>query len=147
VKSGKDKKTVKKWKLFIGLMILFLSGVLCGAVGAGLYAKHAFSEIMAGRQSTARHMIMKKLTRDLNLTTAQQVGIEKIIEGVQADLLVIRKKYQPEVETVISRGIGAMKGELQPEQQRKLDAVYEQAKRRWMSGRGLPPKLESNRDS
>ena len=59
---------MKKWKLILGLLILFGSGVLVGALGTTLYYKQTAGYVLGEGQPGVRKMVMRKLVRDLDLT-------------------------------------------------------------------------------
>jgi hypothetical protein len=119
--------------------VLFLSGVLVGAVGSGLYIRHEIRQFRVDGHPAVRHFILKRLTRDLNLTEDQKPRIGKIICRVQAEMTQFRLEHRPELERILSGGIADMKQFLTPEQQRKLDDLYEKTKRRLVKGHGRLP--------
>jgi len=129
---------VKRWNLILGLTVLFLSGVLIGALGTAFYFKytmgHAFSEGHPG----VTKLIMKKLDLELELTEPQRVAIEGIVAEVQADLWKFRTQHRPEIEAILARGTAQMKPLLSPEQQAKLEALLERMKERWKRPGGPP---------
>jgi len=122
---------VKRWKLVLGLLVLFLSGVLVGSMGTAIYFKQTFGHVFAKGQPQVRKLIMKKLVRDLDLTEAQRAPIEEIVGQVQADVYKFRKEHHPEVEAIMAQGIAQMKPLLSTVQQERLDRLFERFKERW----------------
>jgi hypothetical protein len=122
---------VKRWKLILGLLVLFLSGVLVGSMGTAIYFKQTFGHIFAKGQPQVRKLIMKKLVGELDLAETQRAPIEEIVGQVQADLWKLRKQHQPEAEAIIAQGIAQMKPQLSAVQQEKLDVLFERLKERW----------------
>lgn len=133
---NKDLKPVKKWTLVLGLLVLFGSGVLVGALGTAVYYKQTAGYVLGEGQPGVRKMVMKKLVRDLDLTEAQRVQIEGIVSEVQAELGKFRMQHRPDIEAIIDRGIAQMRPLLSAAQQEKLDAFSQRLKEHWNSPRG-----------
>ena len=121
---------MKKLKLWAGLLTLFLSGILIGAIGAWGIAEHRAMENLAERKADVPRIIMKKLTRELDLSQGQREKIEKIVCRTHQEIDALRKRHKPEKDQVIQRSIDMIKVELLPEQQKKLDAFHEKMKKR-----------------
>jgi len=119
---------VKRWNLVLGLVALFLSGVLVGTLGTAIYFKQTMGHIFGESQPAVRKLVMKKLVRELDLTETQRVRIEEIVGEIQAELWEFRKQHQREIEGILARGIAQMKPELSADQQQKLDALFERLK-------------------
>ena len=127
----KESKPMRKWKLWSGLAVLFLSGVLIGALSTGLFMKHSLERSLHQGEPGVRHLVMNRLTRQLNLTESQKEYAEKVLCRTQSELRRLRQSHRPEFEEVMQRAIVDFKKELTPEQQRKLDTMYERARLRW----------------
>jgi hypothetical protein len=133
---NKDLKPVKKWSLILGLLVLFFSGILVGALGTAVYFKQTAGQVLGEGQPGIRRLVMKKLVHDLDLTEAQRPQIEAIVTQVQADLWQFRTQHRPEIETIIDRGLAQMKPLLSAVQQEKLDVYSVRLKEHWNSPRG-----------
>jgi hypothetical protein len=129
-------KVVKRWNLVLGLAALFLSGIVIGATGTAIYFKQTMGHVFTEGQPAVRKFVMKKLVRELNLTEPQRVRIEAIVGEVQTELREFRRQHHREIEAILDRGITQMKPELSPDQQQRLDALYERLKlhRQQMAG-------------
>lgn len=127
---------MKRWKLWLGVLIIFLSGALIGVLGARLYTKHFIERAFSGGPQTKKLMIMRKLERELSLTATQKAEIERIVTQMQSELSELRLRNKPEVEKIFREGFTAIKTKLSPDQQEKLEVVYQRARKRW----NLPPK-------
>ncbi len=119
---------MKKLKLWAGLTALFVSGVLLGALGTWHLVEYKAIELMTRERPRAPKLIMRKLNRELGLNDAQKARIEAIVCQAFEALSTIRDRERPERERVLQQSIDAMKQELSPEQQRKLDGLYEKLK-------------------
>jgi hypothetical protein len=122
-------------KLWGGLVVLFFAGALTGIAGATLYHQYE-QEHQWERGPAAKHeRIMKRLTHELALTSAQQAEIEPIVSRTHVEILQLRFSHQPEVEQALTQGMAEIKPKLSAEQQKELDALYAKLQRRWQVSR------------
>lgn len=122
-------------KLWTGLIVLFLAGVLTGIVGTSLYHRYQHQHRWERGPAAMQERIIKRLTRQLSLTPAQQAEIEPIVSQAHLKILQLRFAHQPEVEQILTQGIAELKGKLSAEQQDKLDELYARLQRRWQVSR------------
>jgi len=122
-------------KLWSGLIVLFLAGTLTGIVGTSLYNRFE-QQHRWERGPAARHeRIMKRLTQELSLSSAQQADIEPIVSRIYVEVLQLRFQHQPEVERILAHGIADLKAKLSADQQAKLDGLYARVQQRWQVSR------------
>jgi|SRR5208283_2304114 len=126
-----------KWKTWLVIAAVFVSGVIIGSAVTGLYMKHRIGGILHGGAPAMRKAIMNKLTAELNLTADQQDEIDEIVEETLLQLQQLRAQYRPQMENIINTGVTTMKTRLSAEQQKKLDELYGKMKKRWSTRRGL----------
>jgi len=119
---------VKKFKLWGGLLALFCSGVLLGVLASWRIAEDKAIENLTREQPRVPKSIMRKLDRELELSDTQRKRIEEIVCRTHGELLAFRDRIRPDRERIIQQSIDAMKAELSPEQQKKLDALRERTK-------------------
>ena len=122
---------MKKWKTWLVIAAVFVSGVIIGAAVGGFYMKHRIGGILHEGLPAMRKVIMKNLTSELNLTADQQDEIDEIVEETQLQLQQLRAQYRPQMEAIVNTGVTTMKTRLSAEQQKKLDALYAKVKKRW----------------
>ena len=68
-------------------------------------------------------MILKKLTRDLNLTEAQQKEFKVIIDETDKKLEAFRLERRSAAKTILDESFSRMREKLDPEQQKKLEEL------------------------
>ncbi len=129
-------------KLWIGLVVLFLAGVLTGAVGAALYWQYEQDQRGERGPAARQERVMKKLTHELSLNPAQQAVVKPIVDRTHKQLLRLRFEHQPEVERILAQAMTDMKTTLSPDQQQKLDGLYDGLRRRWNKSREFLPEAE-----
>jgi len=133
---------MKKWKLIIGVAIVFAVGILVGSLGAGFYHKYRFDHIRKD-PSTKKAFILKKLSKKLNLSEIQKNEFRNIIDQIEDRKVEHFQKSRSEFVKIMDQGLSQMKRVLDPDQQKKLDEFTERF-RKHIKSRGLigppPPK-------
>ena len=119
---------MKSVKMIAGVLLVFVLGVLAGISGAQFYLKDRIGPPPDLRAKKA--FFLKRLARELDLTVAQKAAVGQLIEQHAARVEPVLQDHFREMETLMDEGIGAIKNELTPEQQRKLDALRERFERR-----------------
>jgi Spy/CpxP family protein refolding chaperone len=141
---------MKKWKLAIGVILVFVLGGLAGSVGTQVYFKH-WSERFWKDPRARREAFLQKLTRELGLTETQQKEFRAIIEEVDKKVEEFRQENRAEIRKVLDEGFNQMKENLNPEQQQKLEelkARHEKRRRdRWRKSVPLEPHNRSRATS
>jgi hypothetical protein len=120
---------MKRWKLISGLLLVFVLGVLAGSFGTRVYLKDRFEHLR--KDPKARQaFIMRKLSKELELTQDQKTKIEKIVEQMGAKRREFYLKNRPEIKRIMDEGFLQIKKELNNDQQKKLDVLREEFEKR-----------------
>ena len=115
---------MKRWKLTVGIALLFICGILIGAIGTKLYLEHQYPRLKDPKDRKA--FFMKRLSKELDLTQDQKIKIGEIVEQIEAK----RREYSFQRQAEIDRLIDQMRRDLNDDQQKKLDAMREKFKKR-----------------
>jgi hypothetical protein len=113
---------MKKWRLIIGVVVVFILGVLAGAIGTQLYQRQ-WSERFWKDPAERRALFLRKLTRELRLTEEQQKQFKVIIGEVDNKLEALHAERRAQVKKVFDEGFSQMKEKLNPDQQKKLEEL------------------------
>jgi hypothetical protein len=120
---------MKRWKLVSGLLLVFVLGILAGAFGTRIYLKDRFAHLR--KDPKARQaFIMRKLSKELELTPDQKIKVEKIVEQVGEKRREFFLKNRPEIKRIMDEGFAQIKKELNNDQQKKLDELREEFEKR-----------------
>jgi hypothetical protein len=120
---------MKRWKLVSGLLLVFVLGILAGAFGTRIYLKDRFAHLR--KDPKARQaLIMRKLSRELELTQDQEIKVEKIVEQVGEKRREFFLKNRPKIKRIMDEGFLQIKKELNNDQQKKLDELREEFEKR-----------------
>ena len=133
---------MNRWKITLRYGLVFMIGLVLGMAGSHLALKHRFARAMQDRPGAQRQMMMRQLTRQLQLSKPQQIEIERIVDARLKALSGLRERYQPEVQAIFQQAKDEMKPHLLPEQQQKLDQIMERMRKHGpMHGARPPPPM------
>jgi hypothetical protein len=111
---------MKKWKLIAGIALVFVLGLLAGSLGTRFYQRD-WSERAVRDPSARKAVILKRLTKDLGLTEAQQKEFKGIIDDTDKKLQALGLERRSAVKAIFDESFFRMKEKLNPEQQKKLE--------------------------
>lgn len=117
-------------KIWLGAVLLFLSGTVIGALGAGLYVKHTLDRVLRGDGKAVVNLVMGKLSRDLGLTSQERARARPIVEEASRELLRLRVSLRPQVDAILDRAVSRVQEQLPPERHQRLQRLYENFKAR-----------------
>jgi Spy/CpxP family protein refolding chaperone len=141
--NGQRAQQRRDWRIWGGILVVFVCGVLVGTVATGAYhnyeRQHRWEQGLAGMKPR----VMKHLTHELRLSDDQRHAFEVIMSQAEAELLHLRIDQQPRVDDVLVKTLEALRGTLTPEQQSKLDEQYNRLQKRWASDRAYAQQLQS----
>lgn len=115
---------MKKWKIWLGVLLIFAAGLCIGGVGTGLVLRHQVMALLDEGPPATQRLLTKRLTRKLDLSPQQQQQVAAKIAATQERILALRGRYQPEAAMIIEDGVRDIRQDLNPEQQKKLDRLY-----------------------
>ena len=117
------------------LVLVFLSGVLVGSVGADLYHARSVSAKSANPTSPEelRRRYAEELRTRLKLRSEQTQKLAVILEGTHQRFRQLRQKYQPEVRVIQDAQAEQIRAILDASQQ----GEYERMRREWEQEREL----------
>ncbi len=128
-----------KWKIWVGLLVLFVSGVLIGSVGTRMYVRHQLSSIFSRERPAIRNLFVRRLTRELDLTRKQRQEIEQIASRAAEKFYELHNQRRAEVEAILDQSALEMKKHLSPAQQEQFEELRKRMKARHNRRRHGPP--------
>jgi hypothetical protein len=124
----------KRWKIWMGLTALFLSGAVVGGAATGFYVKARIARVIRGGPVMAREIMIRRMSRALDLSPDQQKQAERIVASAQAELQALREGARPQAQIVIKRATDDLKSLLSKPQRKKLIDLTARANNRWRAG-------------
>jgi hypothetical protein len=113
---------MKRWRLVIGVVVVFILGVLVGSLGTQLYQRQ-WSERFWKDPAERRALFLRRLTRELRLTEEQQKEFKVIIAETDKNLEALHRERRTEVKKILDESFSRMKEKLNPDQQQKLEEL------------------------
>ena len=132
---------MNRWKVILRYGGIFMLGLALGLAGSRLAHKHRFAQAMQNRPVAQRQMMMRHLTRQLQLAKPQQIEIERIMDAQLKALSDLREQHQPEVQAIFRQAEDEIKPHLLPKQQQKLDQIMQQMQKHGPMHGARPPSL------
>jgi len=128
-----------KIKIVTGVLLVFFLGVGTGVVGTGIVIRRSIRGFMNRASGSHGTFFMNHLERELRLTDAQKRNVEKIVEDGEVEIReILRRSRETFVASMEQRRI-QLRALLLPEQQQKLDAMFERFQKRWPPLPSPPP--------
>lgn len=121
---------MKKWKIIASIIIVFLLGVLAGALVTHKSYQHRVEGIMKGESKTMREVIVRRLNRELHLDANQSEQLHSIVEETHAEIKKVRRQFRPQIEEVLARSQEKIRAILQPDQLEKYEQIIAERKKR-----------------
>ncbi len=119
---------MKKWKLYIGLVLVFVLGVVAGSLGDRFLHKQRF-ERMRKDPANRKAFFLKKLSGKLNLTEEQRQAFEPILDQIEKRHREHRERERSQMKAIMDEGFSQMSRQLTPDQQEQLDKMHQRALR------------------
>lgn len=113
---------MKKWKLIAGIALVFALGVLAGSLGTRYYHRD-WSGRFFEEPSARKALILKRLTKDLGLTEAQQKEFRAIVDETEKKLEAFGVETRSAAKAIFDESFSRMKEKLDSDQQKKLDEL------------------------
>ena len=105
---------MNKLKLAVGVTLVFLVGALAGSLGTGVYLKHRMEKFTVGRPGRPPRtaFLMRRLSRELDLTDAQRAEVKEIVEEYQEKIFAVRRKFLPKIKEITDQSFALIRDKL-----------------------------------
>ena len=113
---------VIRWKLISGLLLVFILGILAGSLTTGFYLKHRIAPFVKNPKAR-KAFIMKKLAKELQLTSTQKIKIEPIVEQMIEKRREYYLKNRPQIKKIMDQGFDQIEEQLTDNQKEKLEKL------------------------
>jgi vacuolar-type H+-ATPase subunit H len=127
---------MKSSRAILGVVTVFVLGILCGILSTHLIYNYRFESILSGRAQTREETIVRRLDRKLALDKRQEEQTRTIIHETHEQIKVLRNQLRPQTEEIIGRAQARISMILTPVQRDKYEQMIAQRKER-MRKKGL----------
>jgi hypothetical protein len=110
-----------KVKLWLGVFLVFILGILAGFLGSSIVVKHRLKKFV--KEGPPPLFFLKSLPAELDLDPTRQMEIEKILDQSRQELEALREKHFPQLKAIFDSSIKKIKAKLSTEQKKKFDAM------------------------
>ena len=120
---------MKRWKVILGIALIFIAGFLAGWLGSMQYVKsrpHFHKHSTEDRTQS----IMKRLDDRLDLNDEQWTKMESIVRKSQEEAGNLFKEHGKKLHGLMERDMEEFKKILNPDQQQKLDELHQEFEQR-----------------
>jgi hypothetical protein len=116
---------MKHWKLWMGIVLVFILGLVMGSMGSNILYGHGFRYFGHKDTATRNAEILERFRKDLSLTDQQATRVKAIIEQMETRRTEYFRKSRTELKEMMESGFALIRQELTPEQQKQFDAYQE----------------------
>jgi hypothetical protein len=124
---------MKRLKGWIGVILIWFFGVICGSVVATGGARARFISLVEGGPEKIVDAVVDRLKEDLKLDAGQKEMLQQILIDTRIKLSAIRQQTQPQFEATIAESEQRVRGILNPAQVKKFDEIVTKGRQRWKS--------------
>jgi len=122
-----------------GVLLVFLTGAALGGLGTRIYMERRIRGLVhEGPPAKLVPRFIGRMLHELDLPPERRAEVETIARELQTELIDLRGKYRPELETILSEHLDRIREKLTPEEQARMDEFRERKKWR-RERRGGPP--------
>lgn len=121
---------MKKWRIVAGVVVIFLLGSLAGSVFTRIVLRHRIEYVMRGGPRAVSEVVVKRLTRALNLDAAQQSQLVQIVDDARKEVMEVRRQTNPQMKAVLDRAQARVDAMLRPDQREKFHKIVNRRRQR-----------------
>jgi Spy/CpxP family protein refolding chaperone len=114
---------MKNWKGIAGVMLVFILGSICGGVVMHMVNSSRMEAFVDGGPGAREELLVKRLTRQLDLDSRQLEQIRPIVHETHASIRQIRQQSRPQAEGILNESQRRISEILRPEQREKFDKI------------------------
>jgi predicted PurR-regulated permease PerM len=121
----------KRLRGCLGVFLVFVFGIIVGAVIGGAGVWHELQKIIERGPEAVVSKIAQRLKDELKLDEDQQKMIEQVATETQRKLRRIQARSQPEIDAVLAEAADEVRVILDSEQRKKFDRIIGRVQQRW----------------
>ena len=127
---------MKRLKKILGVLLIFIFGMIVGGAGATADFAQKIREVLSGGPEAVVTEIVKRLDEELKLDPEQKRQLLRISDDTHIKLRQSRAKIQPEVERTLGEAEGKVRAILYPNQMEKFDKLLHRGRDKWKAAKG-----------
>ncbi len=132
-----------KTRIWIGMVLLFLSGIAVGFFGSGLIIRKHVREFVERGPAHMNARVVHHALRGMDLTDDQWTQVDRIIDETMPEMNRLSSEFGDSLETVATRQFDSIKALLDEDQvkvlEKRMEEIRERMKKRRSGRRGRGP--------
>jgi hypothetical protein len=127
-----------KTRIWIGMALLFISGIAVGFFGSGLIIKRHVREFVDRGPAFVNARIVDRLLEDMDITDDQRTEIDSIVERTTPRMKRLATEFGDSMEALVTSQLDSIKTVLGDEKAAVFEKRIEENRERTRRGRGGP---------
>lgn len=119
---------MKNWKAIIGVCLVFVLGGAAGSLITCRIITKRIQRITQGGPQAVNQIIVRRLTKRLDLDTSQRDQLMDIVIDTRKQLRALRVQISPQLQEIMTGAEQKVRATLKPDQQKKFNEVLENNK-------------------
>ena len=119
-----------KTRIWIGMALLFISGIAIGFFGSGLVMRKHVQEFVRRGPAHMHARVVRHAIRNMDLTDEQRAKIEAIVEETSPEMRQLSTEFGDSLETLAAAQFDSIKAVFDEEQARVLEQRMEAIRKR-----------------
>jgi hypothetical protein len=121
---------MKKWKIIISVILVFLLGALAGGLVTHKIDQRRIAGIIRGEPREVGEMIVQRLNHKLYLDREQVDKLRVIVYETRDEIRKVRNQFRPQIREILERSRGRVRAILRPDQLQEYEKIVAERKAR-----------------
>ncbi|MDJ0626399.1 MAG: hypothetical protein QNJ31_08565 [Candidatus Caenarcaniphilales bacterium] len=122
---------MKRWKVWLGVLIIFFAGLAVGGVGTAIVVRKIVREVITGKARLSKGPFFDKLSRELSLSGAQKKEISLILSNTDEELILLRQQHRPKLIKIYKKTVSKVSSKLNQAQKNKFNKFVKKQSDLW----------------
>jgi uncharacterized membrane protein YeaQ/YmgE (transglycosylase-associated protein family) len=121
---------MKKWKIIVSVILVFLLGALAGVLVIHKVDQHRIAGIIRGEPGAVGELIVQRLNHKLRLDPEQVGKLRVIVYETHDEIRNVRKQFRPQIQEILERSRNRVRAILRPDQLEEYEKIVAERKAR-----------------
>jgi len=121
---------MKKWKIIVSVILVFLLGALAGGLIAHKIDQRRIGRIIGGERRAVGELIVQRLSHKLRLDPEQVEKLRIIVYETRDEISKVRTQFRPQIQEVLERSRNRVRAILRPDQLEEYERIVAERKAR-----------------
>lgn len=118
-------KVEHSWKIWLGLGVVFISGLGIGVAGTMFGVHHHIRSLVEGGPAAFNRMVTSHISSQLDLTEEQENMMYEIVTKTHEELWNFKTQHDDKIAEIIQNGFDEMNAHLSPDKQQALKELFD----------------------